>query len=67
MGKNVTVTISPTGKVKVEANGFNGVGCAEATAQLEKALAGGSGFDRVLKPDWYNTEDATEVEQERNW
>ena len=36
--KHVVVTIKPSGKVGVEANNFNGVGCTEATEQIEVGL-----------------------------
>jgi hypothetical protein len=64
MGRQIKVTISPLGKPVVEAEGFNGVGCAAATKPIEDALAGGGGInDRVLKPEFY--ESAGEHEQEQ--
>jgi len=49
--QEVVVTVSATGKVSVEANGFNGVGCTEATEQIEIAL--GSKVDREFKPEFH--------------
>jgi hypothetical protein len=64
--KRVKVVISPLGVPTIEAIGFNGVGCTDATAPIERALAGGNGsVDRVLKPEWYSTETAQEQEQVR--
>lgn len=36
--QNVTVTISPDGKVNIETAGFSGEACFAATAELERAL-----------------------------
>lgn len=59
--KTIKITVSPLGKPSVEAVGFNGVGCTEATANIEKALAGSNEpTTRVMKPEYYETE---EVEQ----
>lgn len=49
--KHVVVTIRPSGRVDVEANGFNGVGCTEATEQIEIVL--GSKVDRDFKPEYH--------------
>jgi len=50
-GKTVEVIIAPDGSVKIDAKGFNGMGCTEATAAIEKALSGGAGVQRSLKPE----------------
>lgn len=64
MKKSITVKIDPMGNPEIEANGFNGQGCAEATKGLEEALAGGSGeFSREYKPEWNNPEDNTNQEE----
>lgn len=49
--QNIVVIISPTGKVNVEANGFNGVGCTEATEQIEIVL--GNKTTREHKPEYH--------------
>jgi len=36
--KTISVDISETGEVKIEATGFKGKGCKEATAAIEKAI-----------------------------
>lgn len=63
--KKVIVTINPVGKTTIDAQGFNGNGCAEATEKLEKALAGDGQVERVKKPEWdqldVNAEDHTHI------
>lgn len=60
--RSIKITINPIGKPTVEAIGFNGVGCADATAPIERALSGGQiDFTRELKPEWNNE---GEVEQQ---
>lgn len=52
--KNVTVTIKPDGSTVVEANNFQGIGCKDATKQIELALAGNaSNTDTKPKPDFF--------------
>ena len=65
--RQIKIKIDPLGNPVVEAVGFNGVGCEAATKPIEDALSGaGGGFDRVLKPEWNNSE--TDQEQHaRNW
>lgn len=64
--KKVTVTISPLGLPTIEAHGFNGQGCATATAGLEKALSEGKGgYSREYKPEWNNADSKQEIKQ--NW
>lgn len=48
--KTITVTVSPDGTVKVEAAGFEGDTCLEATASIEAAL--GSVSDRKRKDEY---------------
>lgn len=38
MSKFITITISPAGEVKVEAEGFVGPECERATRPIERAL-----------------------------
>lgn len=47
--KTITVEISPTGEVKIDAAGFQGMECAKATAAIEAAL--GKTTARQLKPE----------------
>ncbi len=67
--KRLVITISPVGTPRIEAEGFNGQGCAEASKHIEDALAGGSGeIDKVLKEEWNNNDTTTDLEQhQRNW
>lgn len=50
MPRNVTLDISKDGHLTVEANGFNGQGCTEATRKLLEAL--GSTGSVTLKPEY---------------
>lgn len=52
--KYIEIEISEKGEVKVEAHGFNGVGCREATRQLEVGL--GSVTSRKDKPTGGSTQ-----------
>lgn len=60
--RSIEVTISPLGKCKVEAKGFDGVGCEDATKPIEDALAGKGGVSRELKPEWSNETEETQEE-----
>lgn len=53
MAKQVVIDISPAGSVKIEAQGFNGVGCAKATADIEIALGGEVAKKKTKKPEYY--------------
>jgi len=50
-GQSITVDISPAGSVNIEANGFNGCGCTEATQQIELVLGGGVAKKSSPKPE----------------
>lgn len=53
----IKVTISPLGLAKVDAQGFTGTSCADATKGIENALSGGEvSSSRVLKTEWYEQE-----------
>ena len=58
--QHVVVTIRPSGKVNVEAMNFQGVGCTEATEQIEIAL--GSKVDRSYKPEYHESPAQTMAE-----
>lgn len=52
MSKSIVMEIAPDGTVKIEAVGYKGCGCAEATKALEEAM--GKATQRTKKtPDWY--------------
>lgn len=57
MAKEIVVTIERDGTSKVEANGFKGKGCAEATQSIELVLAGNDPSARSdqKKPDFFAT------------
>ena len=50
-GKTIHVDIGPDGSTRIEAEGFSGKGCVEATAALEQAL--GSVRERARKPEYF--------------
>ena len=51
--KTITVDISPAGSVKIETSGFNGVGCAKATEQIEIVLGGAGRKTKKKKPEFF--------------
>jgi hypothetical protein len=51
MAKYITVDITTKGEVKVEAHGFEGVGCKEATKLIEAAL--GDSTNVKYKAEWW--------------
>ena len=50
--KQIVVTIDTDGNSKVEAVGFSGSGCQDATKAIEAALGGVS--DDVKKPEFFH-------------
>ena len=50
MSRRILVKISPTGEVTVEAEGFQGKGCVDATKSIEDAL--GPRTSRGLKSEF---------------
>jgi hypothetical protein len=56
MSKQIEITIKPDGTATVEAMNFKGVGCKDATKQIELALAGPNGsVDSKPKDDFYQS------------
>lgn len=54
MANSIVVDISPTGTVKIDASGFKGKSCTEATQTIEVALGGMvKGSDRKHKPEFF--------------
>ena len=53
MAKQVVIDITPAGSVKVEAQGFNGVGCDKATEMIEIAIGGAGAKKKTKKPEYY--------------
>lgn len=58
--KQVIVDISAAGTVKVEAQGFKGVGCDKATEQIEISLGGEVG-KKKRKPEFYQQPSTAET------
>jgi hypothetical protein len=54
--QELVIDISPAGNVKIEANGFQGVGCAKATEEIEIALGGMGQKKKTPKPEYYMPE-----------
>jgi len=59
--KQIIITATPTGEVTVEASGFKGKGCAEATAPFIKAL--GTATQVTHKPEFHQTSCSTRQTQ----
>jgi len=51
MAKEITVDVDSDGSVSIDANGFSGADCEEATRFLEEAL--GKEQIRKRKPEYY--------------
>lgn len=51
--KTIQVLVSPQGEVQIEATGFKGNACEQATADIEKAL--GVTGKKIKKPEYYQT------------
>lgn len=52
MAEQVIVNISPLGEVSIDAQGFHGRKCNEATQQLELVLGGGT-VQKKPKPEMF--------------
>jgi len=62
--KKIKIVIDSLGNASVEAVGFHGQGCKDATKVIEEALARGSGDMEVTKhPEWHETEDENVVHE----
>lgn len=60
MNKELTITIKTDGSTVVEANGFQGVGCKDASKVFEMAVAGpGGDTDTKPKPEFYGQNTGT--------
>lgn len=53
MSRRILVTVSLSGDIRVEADGFKGKGCEVATKAIEEAL--GKRGERTLKPEHRQT------------
>lgn len=64
VSKMIEVTISPTGEIKLEAVGYSGAECEQATRALEEALGIESG-KRTVKPERY--QQTQETKEKASW
>ncbi len=65
-GRRIIVKIDPMGNTVIEADGFAGQSCTDATQPIEQALVGGQGIERVFKDEWEQAEDV-EVHEDAGW
>lgn len=63
-GEKVSIRISPAGRVTIDAQGFQGCGCEEAT-QAVHVLLGGRG-DTEYKPEYFEAPAANTAAQTRS-
>ena len=56
MSRTIEVIVSPTGEIKIDAVGFKGADCEQATKFLEEAL--GMPTQRQRKPEYHQTRTA---------
>ena len=61
--KKIRITLHKDGTQKVEVLGAVGEDCVTFTAELEKRLGTQAG-ERVLKPEYHETEEEAEIERE---
>ena len=59
--KTIEVSVSPTGAISIEAEGYSGSGCEEATRFLEEAL--GLPGKRTRKAEFYRRKSKTTNQQ----
>jgi hypothetical protein len=55
--RSIEITFTATGETKIEAIGFKGKGCQQATADFEKAL--GAVESDSKKPEYFQKADTT--------
>lgn len=65
--KKLIITIPQFGAPKIEAEGFNGEGCVEASKPFERILSGGATENREFKPEWQNSDSTAEEEERLQW
>ena len=59
--RTIEVTVQPTGEIKIDALGFKGADCDQATRYLEEAL--GVSVSRQKKPEYYQRRQTTQSQQ----
>ena len=65
--KKIIVIIDPLGNVKLEAQGFQGEGCVDATQPIEERLAAGRGKVTRTLNDSYHEHEGVVHEQHTSW
>ena len=63
MNHAIHIDIGPDGSTRIEAEGFSGTGCTEATAAIEQAL--GTVVTRERKPEFYRPQRQTAARRQR--
>lgn len=63
--KRIHVTIPQFGAPVVEAVGFNGEGCTDATSAIERALTTAGSASVEFKPEWQNPAGVQEEDTEQ--
>ena len=61
----LNITIGKSGKVTIEANGFSGGSCTEATKKLEQAIGGKA--KRDLKSEYYEVDSTNTQTETLHW
>lgn len=64
--KKINVTIDRMGNTKIEAEGYQGNSCAEATKAIEQVLSGNGAMERTFKEEW-SQEQSQHEEQRMGW
>jgi hypothetical protein len=62
VSRRILVSVSPTGEISVEAEGFQGKGCEAATQAIEEAL--GKRSSRKFKPEHRRSGVSTQQQQQ---
>lgn len=53
MTKEIHITFAANGEVKIDAIGFQGCGCTDATKVFEEAISGAAPKKRQLKSEYF--------------
>lgn len=65
--RRIKIKIDPLGRATVEAEGFAGCGCTDATKPIVEALAGGGKVETVHKPEFFEAESAEDKIEQQSW
>ena len=63
MNQSIHIDIAPDGSTRIEAEGFSGTGCTEATAAIEQAL--GTVIRRERKSEFYRPQRQKAAQRQR--